>query len=72
MATLKQAQKRLRMARKAMLKPENQKALKKGLERLKRVYTCRVVGTKKVLVVDTKARKRERTAGAAKGARRSR
>lgn len=64
MLTLKEVRKRQRAARKLMRLPANKEALRKGLERIKRVYasTRRVAGPKKGVVVDTKARRGKRKA----------
>lgn len=64
MLTLKEVRKRQRAARKLMRLPENQEALRKGLERIKRVYgnSRRVAGPQKVVVADKKARSRKRKA----------
>lgn len=64
MPTLKQVRRRQRAAKALMRLPENKEALRKGLERLKRVLrnSRRVAGPKKVLVAEQKARRRERKA----------
>lgn len=64
MLTLKEVRKRQRAARKLMRLPENQEALRKGLERIKRVYgnSRRVAGPQKVVITEPEARRGKRKA----------
>lgn len=72
MLSLKKVRQRQRKAAKLMRQPANKEALKKGLERLKRVYSLKLVGAKKVLVSTAKAGSRKRKTAKPKGAGRSR
>lgn len=70
MLTMRDVRRRRRAAQKLMQLPENQEALRKGLERLKRYAKLALVRSQTVCVAEPATHRAEREVGKTKAARR--